>query len=91
MQELFGPLKRAHITQEVAEGGHWSGSTQGLRVRFDLITLAAGRRVAWYVKGAGWSGKGVAGTVFDALAEIQQRAAHRESLREMAPTQGCLF
>lgn len=89
--ELFGPLKRAHITQEVAETGHWAGASQGLRIRFDIVPLAAGERIAWFVKGPSWSDKGVTGTVFDALDEIGRKAARKDAAREQAPFQGGLF
>lgn len=89
--ELFGPLKRAHITQAVANEGRWSGEAQGLKIRFDLVPLAAGRRVAWAVKAPGWAHKGVSGTVFEALEEIGSHVARHTAVREEAPSQQSLF
>jgi hypothetical protein len=89
--ELFGPQKRARVTQEVTSAGHWSGSVQGLRIRFDLLPLKDGRRVAWSVQSAAWSRKGVAGTVFEALDDIRGHVARREAERPQPSAQDSLF
>jgi hypothetical protein len=89
--ELFGPRRRALITQEVVDTGHWAGAAQGLKIRFDILPLAGGRRIAWSVKGQTWSDKGITGTVFDAFDEIGRKAARKDAAREQAPFQGGLF
>lgn len=89
--ELFGPLKRAHITQTVVEEGHWAGSVRGMRVRFDLVPLRGTRRVAWFAKAQGWDRKGVAGTVYEAIDDIATLWAKKSAQRQEGPRQQPLF
>jgi len=89
--ELFGPLKRAHITQAVVEEGSWAGSARGLRIRFDLLSLGGTRRVAWHVRGSGWDRKGVTGTVYEAMDAIALMWAKHAAARPASPRQLSLF
>jgi hypothetical protein len=62
---------------------------QGLKIRFDLLPLKDGRRVAWSVESEAWSRKGIAGTVFEAIDDIRGHLARRD--RPQPSAQDSLF
>jgi hypothetical protein len=64
---------------------------QGLKIRFDLVPLKEGRRVAWSVTAPEWSHKGIAGTVFEAIDEIGGHYTRQSFTRKPASVQDSLF
>jgi hypothetical protein len=76
---LFSPLARARITHKIQTGKKWKGTRSGARIEFVLSDQPnlSGERVKWrarFQRAADWK-QGTAGTVWEAIEQIERMAA----------------
>ena len=76
---LFSQMARARITHRLHQVKKWKGTRSGVRVEFTLSDqpTLTGDRVMWRARfrgSASWK-QGSAGTVWDAIGQIEKEAA----------------
>lgn len=71
---LLTPAARGQITHQVIESGEWKGTRKGIMMRFHLSKQPSltGNRIAWHARiNKIWT-KGKAGTVWEAVEQIER-------------------
>jgi hypothetical protein len=77
-RQLVSQHTRAAIMRQMSEAGEWSGRRKEVKIelKYNGRTVPGGvAAVSWRARIAGQWQVGTAGTVYDAIREIEERAA----------------